>query len=283
MYNKNQKPMTDEEIQRVAPSVFAGQPYQDRSDKYSFVSTADIITAMRGEGFFPMSVQVSRCKLDDKRNFAKHMVRFRQLDFNLTNVGDLALETCIVNSHDGTSSYIGHCGLIRFACLNGLIVSDALIASFRVRHVGNIVQSILEANADMVHRAPQALEVVKLWKTIMLTPEEQNVFAESAHILRFEEGSNAAQLFTPESLLTVRRYADNGGDLWSTFNRVQENVVRGGKVRVPGSYRPKTIRSVTGIDESTKLNKALWTLAEKMAELKGDSLARTSQGGGETE
>ena len=28
-------------------------------------------------------------------------------------------------------------------------------------------------------------------------------------------------------------------------------------------------RAVTGIDQSIKLNKALWTLAEKMMELKG--------------
>lgn len=263
--NNRQQPLTDEQIQQSAPSVFAGQPYQDRSSKYSFVSTLDVVNGMRDNGFMPMSAQQSRTTIAGKENFTKHMIRFRS-QHELVNVGDLALETVIINSHDGTSSYTGHCGLIRFACMNGLIVSDALVNSFKVRHVGNIVDSILEANAEMVKMAPKAIEVVQSWKQILLNRDEQIVFAESAHILRFEEGSVLAQTFSPESLLTPRRYQDNGNDLWSVFNRLQENIIRGGKVQV--NYRTKKIRAVTGIDESTKLNKALWSLGERMAELK---------------
>jgi len=33
---------------------------------------------------------------------------------------------------------------------------------------------------------------------------------------------------TPAQLLAPRRYADEGKDLWHTFNRVQENVIAGG-------------------------------------------------------
>lgn len=265
--NNKQQPLTDEQIQAVAPSVFAGQPYQDRSVKYTFVSTIEVVHGMREAGFMPMSAQQARTTIEGKRPFTKHMLRFRS-EHELLSVGDLTLETLIVNSHDGTSSYIGHCGLIRFACMNGLVVSDALIASFRVRHVGNIVDSILKANEEMLKDAPKALQVVSSWKQITLTADEQLVFAESAHMLRFEEGSPLAQTFQPASLLTPHRYGDTGSDLWSVFNRVQENVIRGGRVPVAGSFRPKKIRSVTGIDESTKLNKALWSLAEKLAELK---------------
>jgi hypothetical protein len=263
--NNNQKPLTDEQIQMVAPSVFAGQPYSDRSDRYTFVSTIEVVNGMRDAGFLPMSVQQSNTRVSGKENFTKHMIRFRS-QTPLVNVGDMALETVIINSHDGTSSYTGHCGLIRFACMNGLIVSDALINSFKVRHVGNIVEDILKANAEMLAFAPKAIEVVHTWKHIMLTLAEQVALAEAAHTLRFEEGSTLAQTFNPEALLTPHRYADNGSDLWSVFNRVQENAVRGGKVRV--GFKSRKIRSVSGIDESTKLNKALWTLAEKMAELK---------------
>jgi hypothetical protein len=150
--------------------------------------------------------------------------------------------------------------------MNGLIVSDALIDSFKVRHTGSIVESILKANDEMVHRAPLALEVVRTWKQIILSRAEQTILAESAHSLRFESDSPLAAMFTAETLLTTRRYADNGDDLWSVFNRVQENVIRGGRVRT--GYRTRKIRGVNGIDESTKLNKALWSLASKMAELK---------------
>lgn len=264
----NQQPLTDEQIQRFAPSVFAGQPYNEVSDKYSFVSSSEIVNGMRSAGFMPMSAQQSGTRIEGKRNFTKHMIRFRS-NTPLVNVGDMALETVIINSHDGTSSYTGHCGLIRFACMNGLIVSDAMINSFKVRHVGNIVESILEANSQMVKDAPKAIEVVQTWKQIILSRDEQIVFAESAHILRFEQDSVPAAQFTPESLLTAHRYADQADDLWSVFNRVQENTIRGGKVR--SNHRSRKIRAVNGIDESTKLNKALWSLAEKMADLKSNS------------
>ena len=263
--NNNQQPLTDNQIQAIAPSVYAGQPYDEMSSKYAFVSTSEIVNGMRDAGFMPMSVQQSNARIEGKRPFTKHMIRFRS-NTPLVNVGDMALETVIINSHDGSSAYTGHCGLIRFACMNGLIVSDAMINSFKVRHIGNIVQSILEANAQMVKDAPKAIEVVQTWKQIVLTRDEQVIFAESAHTLRFEEGSTLAQTFNPEALLTPHRYNDTGSDLWSVFNRVQENTVRGGKVTV--GYRKRKIRSVNGIDESTKLNKALWSLAEKMAALK---------------
>jgi hypothetical protein len=64
--------------------------------------------------------------------------------------------------------------------------------------------------------------------------------------------------------------------LWTTFNRVQENVIRGGlSARAPATIengrrvrgRRVTTREVTGIDQDVKLNKSLWILGERMAEL----------------
>ena len=72
--------------------------------------------------------------------------------------------------------------------------------------------------------------------------------------------------------LTARRAADTGADLWSTFNRVQENTIRGGLQAWgrDGNNRPRRItsREVTGIDQDVKLNRALWMLGERMAALK---------------
>ena len=55
------------------------------------------------------------------------------------------------------------------------------------------------------------------------------------------------------------------------MNVVQENVIKGG-IRAP--YNPRatrrsSMRSVKGIDQDVRLNRALWQLAERMAELKG--------------
>jgi hypothetical protein len=53
---------------------------------------------------------------------------------------------------------------------------------------------------------------------------------------------------------------------------VQENVIRGGiagrTIDANGNRRRSTTREVQGIDQNRALNRALWTLAERMAELK---------------
>ncbi|MEA9980016.1 DUF932 domain-containing protein, partial [Pseudomonas sp. RTS4] len=69
---------------------------------------------------------------------------------------------------------------------------------------------------------------------------------------------------TPSQLLLPRRREDRSDDLWTTFNRVQENVIKGGlDGRNKKGRRTKT-RAVNGIDQDVKLNRALWKLAHAM-------------------
>ena len=68
-----------------------------------------------------------------------------------------------------------------------------------------------------------------------------------------------------------RRTADTGTDLWTVFNRVQENVIKGGlygftKDAIGRPQRRRT-REVKGIDQNDTLNRALWRLSMEMAKL----------------
>jgi hypothetical protein len=76
----------------------------------------------------------------------------------------------------------------------------------------------------------------------------------------------------PHQLLKEQRYDDKGNDLWTTFNVVQENTMRGGLKGISrggdGRLRRTTTRSVKGLDRNIRQNQALWFLTEKMAELK---------------
>jgi len=69
------------------------------------------------------------------------------------------------------------------------------------------------------------------------------------------------------TLLTLRRAEDQSSDLWTTFNRVQENLVRGGLSdgRRNRLGRLRTLRALTGIDSKIGLTKGLWSLAEQTA------------------
>ncbi len=76
-----------------------------------------------------------------------------------------------------------------------------------------------------------------------------------------------------DQLLIARRHEDRPNDLWTCFNRVQENVIRGGLSyrqtnEETGRIAHRTTGAVRSVDGDVKLNRALWVLAEEMAKIK---------------
>jgi hypothetical protein len=266
MYTSNE-PLSNEQIQCIAPSAFAGQAYEKQSQRYAFVPTSAVIDGMRLAGFEPVSAMQSSTKIVGKENFTKHMIRFRSQSL-VSKLGDSRLETVLINSHDGTSCYQLSLGVFRLVCLNGMVVGDTF-ESVHVRHTGNIIDRVIDASNQLLLSAPLIETSINKWRTIELSQPEQHLLAEGAHALRFDENTDLADSVNPDKLLTIRRDADKGSDLWSVFNRIQENTIRGGLRSISNATRNRIkTRGVKGIDQNIKLNKALWTLAEKMAELK---------------
>jgi hypothetical protein len=155
-----------------------------------------------------------------------------------------------------------------------MVVADSMIGDFRVPHKGDIVSQVVEGSLQIIDNSRRVIDVTTEWKGLQLTDGEQTAFAEAAHELRFADAEGDVKTpITPAQLLAPRRSADNGNDLWRTFNRVQENVIRGGLSAwgrdAENRLRRTTTREVRGIDQDVKLNRALWKLTERMAELKG--------------
>ena len=76
----------------------------------------------------------------------------------------------------------------------------------------------------------------------------------------------ADQPVTTADILTPRRREDYGKDLWSAYQTIQENMLKGG---ISGrSARGKRIhtRAIHSIDTDIKLNRALWVMAETLLE-----------------
>ena len=66
--------------------------------------------------------------------------------------------------------------------------------------------------------------------------------------------------------ITASPWEDKKDDLWTVYQRLQENLIKGGlSDRNTKGKRART-RSVNGIDGDIKLNKALWVMTEKMHE-----------------
>ena len=111
-------PLSDDQIRRVAPSIFADAPHESRSERYSYIPTATVLTELRKEGFQPFMVTQTRVRDEGRREHTKHMIRLRHA--SQIN-GAEANEIVLLNSHDGTSSYQMLAGMFRFVCSNGLV------------------------------------------------------------------------------------------------------------------------------------------------------------------
>lgn len=257
------QPLDNAALRRFAPSVFADSPYHAMSDRYGFIPTATVVDALRSEGWFPVQAREQRVRLEDKRGFTRHVVRLRRDGLSLDKVGDTIPEIVLLNSHDGTSAYQMHAGLFRLVCSNGLVVADTTFGKISIRHSGDVVGRVIEGTAEIVQDLPRLSESVREMQAIDLRPEERRAFANAALGLR-----DSALPVEPEQALRPRRYADNASDLWTTFNVVQENVIRGGLRSRTSTGRRTHTRAIGSIQEDTRLNKALWQLAEEMKRLK---------------
>jgi hypothetical protein len=274
----SQQPLTIEQIGQYAPSALAVRAHESRSDRYAYIPTLDVIKGMMNAGFQPFKASQSSTRVEGKGEFTKHMIRFRRDGAQLTNVGDSVPEVVLVNSHDGTSAYKLIAGMFRLVCSNGLVIADSTIASVSVHHKGNVLDNVIEGSYRIISDSQVAMDRVVEWSNLQLTSGEQSAFAEAAHTLRFADSEGKVTTpIVPAQLLQSRRHWDNGSDLWKTFNRVQENVIQGGlSARTRSGYdaeghfvpsRRVSTRQVKGIDQDVRLNRSLWQLAEKMAQL----------------
>lgn len=255
-------PLTNEFMYSIAPSIFAEEPHESRSDKYLFIPTIEVLNALRTEGFLPFMVAQSRTRTEGKENYTRHMVRLRRQGDIKKQEG--ALEIILCNSSDGSSSFLMNTGYFRFVCQNGMVAGD-ILQDYRIQHKGNLVDNIIDVACEIVDDSEIMLNSIDTMKSITLNREEKEILAASSLILKTDGKESTLK---PEKLLLPKRFDDRKDDLWTTFNVVQENLIKGGIRGKSKTGRRTCSRAVKSIDNNVKLNKALWTLAEEMAKLK---------------
>ncbi len=261
---RSESPLSDEQIRAVAPSIFADAPHESRSERYSYIPTATVLQELRSEGFEPFMVCQTRVRREDRRDFTKHMIRLRHA--SQIDARDEVNEIILLNSHDGTSTYQMLAGMFRFVCQNGLVCGDT-VADVRVPHKGDVAAQVIEGAYEVLHGFEQAQVSREAMRAVTLDGGEAEVFARAALTLKYDDHAKPAPI-TERQVLAPRRLDDNRADLWSVFNRTQENLIRGGLVGRSNSGRRQRTRSVQGIDRDLRLNRALWLLADGLRQLK---------------
>lgn len=246
-----------ETLKQSFPSLFAKRASPKVSDRYLFLSTASILETVK-DRFMVVEARQRSVRLDGRDpRFTRHQVRLRARDVKPI-INGVYPELLFTNSHDGQSRGALFGGLFRLICLNGLVISCGPSSGFSLRHV--------QSSKDMFSKFDEVLEVtqsagdsVNKMSAKKLSRPKQVAFAKAAAEVAYE-----APDFDTSLLLQPRRVEDEGDDVWSVMNRVQENIIRGG-VSIPASgdrTRPATLRGITHIGRDTAINQALWSLAE---------------------
>ncbi|EEA8859186.1 DUF932 domain-containing protein [Salmonella enterica] len=254
---RRDRPLTHEELMQYTPSVFGEDKHASRSDRYSYIPTITLLENLRREGFEPFFACQSRVRDPGKREHTKHLLRLRRAG-QIT--GQQVPEIIILNSHDGSSSYQLLPGYFRQVCTNSLVCGQSF-GEIRVPHRGDIAEKVIEGAYDVLGVFDRVEEKREAMQSLQLPPPAQQALAKAALTYRFGEEH---QPVTATQILTPRRYEDRKDDLWSVFNRIQENLLKGGLSGRTAKGKRTHTRAVNGIDGDIRLNRALWVMAEQM-------------------
>lgn len=257
------------ELRRLVPSAFARQPWEGMSSRYRQIPTCEVVQILRERGYFPVKAAQSLSRIEGKGNFTKHLIRFRHAGhLNMAmEPGKEIPELVLYNSHDGSSAYRFAAGIFRVVCSNGLCVASHDFGSVSVKHTGgrDFENRVIDATYRIASDMPKVVEQIEEWKQIALPAPAQRLYAEAVHTML--DNPN----ITPDNLLIAKRIEDRPAEdgsrsLWTTFNTVQESVIKGGIRGKTPDGRRTTTRPVKSVERDLKLNKALWIIASKMRE-----------------
>jgi hypothetical protein len=275
-FNRNHAvALSDSQIRQYAPSVFAKEAHESRSDRFAPIPTIAILKELEKEGFMVVSAKQSGARDQSKRNYTKHLLRLRHVD-DLANHDskarqkDTHAEIILRNANDGSSCYELMAGAYRLVCANGLIGFSPMFEGVKVRHTGDlrkVADNVIDGTFTVLNETNHLLASRDAWSDIRLSFDDKLALASAAHTVRFGDSEGHTDTpITPRQLLTVRRPADSGDDLWRVFNCIQENCIKGGLSAFNTKTNRQTgMREVKSIDQDVKINRALWQITDHFA------------------
>jgi len=256
------------QIGQSCPSALTQSPSSHLSHIYKFIPTTDVIDILGEQGWLPTQAVQTRTRKghESKSPYKKHMLRFRNENNNDISkiIGDTHPEILLTNSHDGSSSFKFHVGLFRLVCSNGLVIADQTFDEFRVMHKGFQKEDILKVVEMSTEKIPMVVGRVQDMMSNELNASQQYDFAKRVADTRWGKD----KMIDVNQMLKIRREEDAGNDLWSVFNRVQENLLQGGILTITpkdnGKVRRSRSRAIRSIDQNLEVNKMLWSLSESI-------------------
>ena len=207
-------------------------------------------------------VDVKQIKARKNAGYQKHLVVFRNNDIIIDGKdGDTVFpQILLTNSSDGKNAFTFRAGLFRLICENGLVISTQDFADLKIRHMGYDFEELQKTISAIVEKLPLTVESMNKFKQTQLEEEQILRFAKEALTVRFGEDEMKRITIDYNEFVKPIRKEDEGSDLWSVFNRVQEKVLEGD---FEYGYATKTrkARRIKNFNQDIALNSKLYELA----------------------
>jgi hypothetical protein len=235
--------------------VYATQPHPKCSPNYQFISTADVVSKFEDKGFHISSVQFPKAR--NGTPYGTHMVR---MDRSTDNNFDLGLtpQVVIINSHDRTKAFRVGLGFKIWACLNGLLTGDMLVDSGKLYHTGKGLSERVTDYLDVhTKNMNEKIGSIRDMRTMFLNDDSiTDLTVKAADIIN-------PKMTNPYELIYANREDAMGRDLWTLFNNLQENAMKG-NFSILGTTPDKwrKARPVRNVKRDIEVNAKLWNLAE---------------------
>ena len=192
------------------------------------------------------------------------MFRNNEIQITSGDGDDVFPQILLTNSHDGKNAFTFTAGLFRLVCENGLVVSSQEFENMKLRHYGYSFEELQNTIKAMVEKLPLTVESLNKFKAVQLGQEQALDFAKKALETRFTKEELEIIDVDLDKLLTPTRPQDQGSDLWSVYNVIQEKLVNGMFNYTYGTKNRKA-RKIKNFKQDLVLNEKLYDLALQYA------------------
>lgn len=245
------------QIREILPEV----PYEELSERYHFIDTNKVIADMEDLG-----LRVHEFKFPAYRTqrgkFGLHEVDFRRKEDFGKDKSEIE-RILFLNSYDGSRRAQVISGVFRLVCYNGLIAGNTY-ANEKFLHVGSYEADLVGQIKEISSKSAQMFDDIESYKTIQLDNAAALRMARIA--LEIREPAEGKYAVDPAIALMPRRIEDNKKDLWTRWNVLQENLLKGGLPSLDAGGNVRYTREVKQITKTHRINRELWNLLEETAE-----------------
>jgi len=199
------------------------EAHSTKSAKFVPIQPSQLQTVLADHGFNLVHLKMGRARKLENAVHQTTIARYRSTDS--LEIGGLWMDLVLKVPHlyGALQAYVG---TYRQICTNGLVVGQKF-ASGRVAHVGDALTQLDKILPSLIAQHDQLIDHIRMMQSRNVTPNEVAQLTKQVAELRLDGIKNIVDVQYAD-LMRPRRNEDQGTDLFTVLNVLQENVMRHG-------------------------------------------------------